>query len=628
MKQYTKTDKKIDDYLGTQNLRPGPPLRLVNQMMYGHDNTDPIVKQNINHNAFSQTIQRPIPWNEITGIKQSDYGAEEALFLEFLNNRQLVIKVSNDLPLYYFGSLLMKINGIQTPNFRLMEYSDREYQEMITFIEKVSHNDIGIHNKIQFNIKAHAFVLLYEYIPFLSLFELGPNRAHQLFNEKNYKCRELMISLGKILVIDILLNNSNRLPFVSKCNEKPKNMLFKVNRELLPPNAAFKNDNVMVEIDSVNVIDTLPSILNPNEKVMLHNLMAYLHDLDETFKQLFFEFKAITIYGKNVEEYDWKSFAKLKAMIVNSSGYQLTSTNMFHITLGMIVMINQILDEKIEMIYNLIKHVQETAIRKDWADNYKQSANLLNNDYFKHLYEFFSQLKEDNYHIFTWVDETTAGFYQLNPIKVKEEFNRVINEQKAFVYKEQGEIIANKPIKGEMRKEEEKKKTPDFFNYNKLDPKAFSNDVHNGIYDIYDLDDGLIMELRNREYKRLENNPPQPEIIIEPKTVIVSEKQKNLEVENLEGRDSHTIYTLDQLKKKVKKEELFDTLQVKQKHNPEEGGFLESKLNEVDAKFISEQQEQKKKEEEKREKERSMKEKQKDNKSKTNEQFQNGINII
>jgi hypothetical protein len=77
---YNATDRKIDAYLGTRNLRPGPPARLINKLLEGADKTDPIEAQRINFSSFSAKIERNIPWNELSGIKISVYGSEPAFF--------------------------------------------------------------------------------------------------------------------------------------------------------------------------------------------------------------------------------------------------------------------------------------------------------------------------------------------------------------------------------------------------------------------------------------------------------------------------------------------------------------------------------------------------------------------
>ena len=119
------------------------------------------------------------------------------------------------------------------------------------------------------------------------------------------------------------------------------------------------------------------------------------------------------------------------------------------------------------------------------------------------------------------------------------------------------------------------------------------------------------MELRERKYNEIVTKPPE----VDPNSIENKEEdkkpkmpiQRKLEIENLDGRDEHTVYTMEQLRNKVKKEELFDTYKLKKKLNPEEGQFLEKTIKEVDPNFIKEQ-EREKKEREKKEKERKDKE--------------------
>ena len=80
-KSYTKIDKNIDNYLNTNNLRPGPPARLVNRILDGMHDTE-VASQKINYFSFTFQITRFLPWTELTGIKISDdYGSNTSFFL-------------------------------------------------------------------------------------------------------------------------------------------------------------------------------------------------------------------------------------------------------------------------------------------------------------------------------------------------------------------------------------------------------------------------------------------------------------------------------------------------------------------------------------------------------------------
>lgn len=56
------------------------------------------------------------------------------------------------------------------------------------------------------------FLEILEYLPGISLTEMGPKRALKILNYYDPKSRHRMIKLGFIFGLDLLLNNSERLP--------------------------------------------------------------------------------------------------------------------------------------------------------------------------------------------------------------------------------------------------------------------------------------------------------------------------------------------------------------------------------------------------------------------------------
>ena len=613
--KYTKLDKKIDEYLKTNNLRPGPPARLVNRIIGVNQNSAPIA-QKINYFSFSITVEKNIPWDDLLGVKISDYGSEQSYFLEFLNNKLLILKSGKDIPLYYFGALMCECYGVKTPKYRLLEYSDPEFNKMLLNLERAS-NDPAIHNKILFEIKEYPFVLVYEYIPFLSLFDIGKNRSEILLTEKHFQSRGLMIEIGQLLTLDILLNNSKRLPFVWLNNGDPNNILFKVILDLLEPNSEFKKEKIIdIYFESIYAIDTYPFILDPNDKVLLRNLGEYLNSVNEFFKLLSYEFKSIVIYGKELETFEFKSFDKLVTLFKNCTGYRFTPTNLFHIAMGMLIMINDIITSDLEPI-ELILQFLPNSIAKDWANTFANSISNIKEAYFKHMIDFFKNIRDDNDQIFNWVEDTTLGIYSFDS---KENTPIIIENQENMRYSiSDGNVPINREEeKEEDKKEEEKEEIPkDFFNYNKDDNKPFLNDVHNGIYDMYELNDGLILEYRERVYKKIDDLPPKPDPI--PK-VVLPPQEKKPEIEVIKENE-HIIYTMEELKNKIKREELFNHYLVMKKNNPEEAKYLEDQIKEIDPQFLSEMQKEKnEEEEEKKREEKKEQEKKKEEEKKEDEE--------
>ena len=400
-----------------------------------------------------------------------------------------------------------------------------------------------------------------------------------------------MIKIGEILTLDIFLNNNNRLPFVWLNNGNPNNILFKINLDMLPPNCDFKNSNYIdIYINDIFTIDTLPYILDPLDKVLLKNLGEYLNSLNEFFKLLCFEFKSIVINGKDLDTFTFHSFDKLISLFKNSTGYTLSTINLFHISMGMLIMINNIIKIDLDPIETLINYIQTESIGRDYADDYVTSANSIKLDYFKYLLDFFKQIKDDNDQIFDWIDNTTFGLYEINE-DGKTIVDKIIeNQKKLKVVKSDLNELNKSKVQSEINKviEFNEQKVPeDFFNYNKNDMKKFGNDVHNGVYDVFDIDNDLVLEYKDRVYNKIEDQPPEP--IIEPKEEVELPPQvKKLEVENLDNRDPHTVLTMEQLTNKIKKKELYDTLQMKKNLNPNEGEYLENKINEVNSNFEEE----------------------------------------
>ena len=633
---YSMIDKKIDDYLGTRNLRPGPPARLINKILDGADDTDPKESQRINFSSFAVKIERNIPWTELSAVKMSTYGSEPAFFLEFLNNKILILKNPPEIPLYYFGSLIATGLGVKTPKTRIVEYKDPEFPIMLDNLERASHADIGINNKIIHEVRTKPFVILYEYVPSLSLFELGNNRSQILLKEKNFKSRELFINIGKILGLDIFLNNSKRLPFVWLNNGDPNNIFFKVIMNLVSPGANFKDQKVIeIYLQDVYCMDTLPCVLDPNDKVMLKNLGDYLNSLGEFFKLMCYEFKSICLYGKDIESFQFRSFDKLISMFKNSTEYTLTPTNLFHIAMGILIMINTILDIDMDSFDKLIKYATKDAISKDWADTFKQYAQTIKNEYFIYMMEFFKKIKDDNDQIFSWIEEITFGIYQCN---ASEEILKVVKRHKKYRYdyedlkkKKEEEEASNiskakskrkskvgdseqkteKSVESEQKdaksiilerdgfgplgpQHKGKKNIRDFFNFNKDDNAIFKNDVHNGVYEIAELDDDMIMALRDRKYNRINDNPPKPDDLDDENAK--RKKKKGKDDSELNNNDNnirpyndfdpeHKILTREELKNKIQKEELYGMLQTKKNLNPEEGKYLGDKIEEVDPGF-------------------------------------------
>lgn len=502
-----------------------------------------------------------------------------------------MLKCCVDLPCIYFGSLFSKAMKIDTPDCRIIEYHDEEFYEMILNLERVSVGNNSLKNKVQYDIKERPFVLIYEYVPSLVLYEFGVPRAEKIFKKENFKSREVFISLGRILGIDILFNNYDRVPFLWNNPGNPNNLLFRVNLELLAPGSNFKDIQFLdIFIENSVAIDSKPICLDPTDKYSLKSLSDYLNNLSENLKEFFYEMKNLIIFGKNLECFEFRCFGKLVEFFKNSCGILISSTNIFHISLGMITLFQDIFNLDIQSIENLILFVQNKAICTDWADVFKSNAKLLNIKYFINIINYLRNLKEENEEIFNWVRDVTVDFYNVN---FDEEVKKVISFQESLLMNnKESEILKQSIHLQNAQQSSEKKKIQeikteeniDEFNINKNDKKKFANDVHNGIYDIHAIDPSWVLETKKREYINYNHLKKEAEITdIKPVVKEVKKLDLNKIEENL---DPHKKYTLEELKDKIQKDELKETLKIKKNLNPEEFKFMEDKIKKVDQYFF------------------------------------------
>lgn len=77
-------------------------------------------------------------------------------------------------------------------------------------MEKVSVLDQSIFNEVKSNLAESLFLMIFEYIPNLSLFEFGPNRSQIFFKESHSQSRKLFLELGRIMAFDVFVNNFDR----------------------------------------------------------------------------------------------------------------------------------------------------------------------------------------------------------------------------------------------------------------------------------------------------------------------------------------------------------------------------------------------------------------------------------
>lgn len=93
---------------------------------------------------------------------------------------------------------------------RVIEYDDPEFSRLIESMEKVSVQDHRIYNEVKNSLAESVFLIVFEYVPNLSLIELGPNRSQIFLKGTHSQSRKLFLEIGRIIAFDILVNNFDR----------------------------------------------------------------------------------------------------------------------------------------------------------------------------------------------------------------------------------------------------------------------------------------------------------------------------------------------------------------------------------------------------------------------------------
>ena len=98
----------------------------------------------------------------------------------------------------------------------------------------------------------------------------------------------------------------------------------------------------------------------------------------------------------------------------------------------------------------------------------------------------------------------------------------------------------------------------------------------------------MVMGMKDRVYNSIYEKPPQPTDIEDDdknkKVIDELEPQKMFKPYNDYNPD-HQVLSMEQLKNKIQKEELYDMLQKKKNYNKEEGDYLQEKIDQVDPGF-------------------------------------------
>jgi hypothetical protein len=210
-----------------------------------------------------------VPWDACVGVKRSDEGTDGVLFVELPDNRCVCVKSPGSITAEVYGAWMAKRLGVPTPSLRLVNRNSDEGQKIIAALtsERVCGDKTGsLRGKVE-RVVLRPFLLVMQFVkgvpldyavqgsPFCVQFLLDKfgEGANMLHATGVLNCR----ILGRVLALDVLTNNFDRLPCIWNNKGNAGNVLFQgevgAGKEnclaLAEPHTAIGIDNMVSCID-------------------------------------------------------------------------------------------------------------------------------------------------------------------------------------------------------------------------------------------------------------------------------------------------------------------------------------------------------------------------------------------
>lgn len=106
------------------------------------------------------------------------------------------------------------------PEIRVLSYDCQEFKDMMKAIEKFCYNDELLYEVVMRRLNRPYYELM-EYVRGVTIPSIGPERFKKIFVDEEY-----LMQLGKIIGLDMIVNNSDRLPLYWDIDGNTENIIF------------------------------------------------------------------------------------------------------------------------------------------------------------------------------------------------------------------------------------------------------------------------------------------------------------------------------------------------------------------------------------------------------------------
>ncbi|KAG2381885.1 hypothetical protein C9374_005677 [Naegleria lovaniensis] len=251
--------------------------------------------------AIPHPINHPIEWDHIRNIGLSGSGSSGVFFVETqIPNQVIVVKAPMTLAQEIFGSRIAQLLGLFSPQIRLVEYHPkvtnreqllksgaREWIAMKDNMKRVAKNknDTICEMKVEKELD-RAFFMIMEFVEGAVSLEDLMNReelAQQLLVQQH---EEVLLDVGKMIVLDIICNNCDRFPMsgIWDHDGNATNILFSSTRSKLvcidqTLFAISGDDNQQLYVDKLSkFVESLYST-KPCENSYIDDVSRYIYQV-------------------------------------------------------------------------------------------------------------------------------------------------------------------------------------------------------------------------------------------------------------------------------------------------------------------------------------------------------------
>ena len=170
-----------------------------------------------NTHTSSGDLSQPA-WHTTDHVSCSSEGANGVLFVRTAAG-SFVIKGSQQVAEETFASCLFKALAVPTPRVRLTSYTQSEWgtikstlRRQCGSIAEVNGLNVQILCKVEKELD-RPVLLIMEMVPGASMLEgMLPNQAQFLFNADQAAGQRRLQQVGRIMAVDLLVNNADRFP--------------------------------------------------------------------------------------------------------------------------------------------------------------------------------------------------------------------------------------------------------------------------------------------------------------------------------------------------------------------------------------------------------------------------------